>query len=106
MWDINLKAGHKVDLSSPEGQTILIFVRRGSILLSCGEKVEASELGVLSRKGKEFNLQCTEDSKVFVFGGEPIDEPVVGHGPFVMNTKDEILQAIEDFQNGKMGSFK
>ena len=59
---------------------------------------------LLERSGTEFRVEAKGEGRVLVLGGEPIREPVVGRGPFVMNTKQEIVQAITDFEDGKFGS--
>jgi redox-sensitive bicupin YhaK (pirin superfamily) len=61
---------------------------------------------VLSREGEMLQLQAVDDSAILLLNGEPIDEPVVAHGPFVMNTPAEIQQAIRDYQSGRMGSLE
>ena len=56
--------------------------------------------------GREINIKATEDSRFIILSGEPLNEKVVSHGPFVMNDEQEIYQAIEDYQNNKMGTLK
>ena len=58
---------------------------------------------IFARDGDYINVEANTDAKLLLMDGEPINEQVVGHGPFVMNTRDEIVQAFEDFQAGKMG---
>ena len=79
------------------------MVLRGRLRLSDGKEVVAANLPVFSRDGEGVTLEVLEDSTVLWLSGEPIDEPVVGYGPFVMNTEAEIHQAFTDFQSGKMG---
>ena len=59
---------------------------------------------IFEREGDEINFKVSEDFKGLILNGEPIEEPIIAHGPFVMNSKEEIYQAFSDFQNGKMGS--
>jgi hypothetical protein len=87
----------------PAGYTTALFVLSGSIRLADGESATAAELAVLERAGEDFSVDALEDTKLLLLNGQALDEPVVGHGPFVMNTRDEIEQAITDYQNGKMG---
>lgn len=103
VWDLRLKAGHTVTLPAPAGHTTLPFVLRGRVRVPGGAEVGAAEMAVLSREGEGVVLEVLEDTTVLWLAGEPIDEPVVGYGPFVMNTDTEIRQAFVDYQSGKMG---
>ena len=103
LWDLSLKSGRTVDLTMPEGFATSFFVLRGRVELGTGEQLGEAELGVLSRGDEAFSLKAFDDALVLVLGGEVINEPIVGHGPFVMNSEAEILDAIQDFQAGRMG---
>ena len=103
LWDIRLNANHKVEFKVPAGHSTAVFVLSGKVELNEGEVIGSGDLGVLEREGDNFTLKATADSKILFLGGEPINEPVVGYGPFVMNSMPEIQQAFADFQNGKMG---
>jgi redox-sensitive bicupin YhaK (pirin superfamily) len=103
VWDLRLKAGHTVTLPAAAGHTTAPLVLRGRLRLANGQEVVAANLPVFSREGEGVTLEVLEDSTVLWLSGEPIDEPVVGYGPFVMNTEAEIHQAFTDFQSGKMG---
>lgn len=105
LWDIRLNAGHKASFKVPAGHTATVFVLSGKVELGTGEKIEEATLAVLEKSGDTFVLSATSDAKILFMGGEPIDEPIVGYGPFVMNSIAEIKQAFTDFQDGKMGSF-
>ena len=102
VWDMRLKAGRSVSIEVPEGHTSALFVLHGRLRIDAHE-VRPAELAVLERAGTRFGFDVLEDSVVLLLGGEPIDEPVVGHGPFVMNSREEIVQAIQDFNSGKFG---
>lgn len=104
LWDMRLNAGHTTEFKVPEGHTASIFVLNGKIKLSDDKILGDAELALLERKNDSFTITASEDTKVLFLGGEPINEPVIGYGPFVMNTPQEIHQAFSDFQNGKMGS--
>ncbi len=103
LWDIRLSAGHQLSLQVPDGHTTALFILQGEIQLESGEIIGPAELAVLDSKGSEFSFRAQADSKILFMGGEAFNEPIIGHGPFVMNSILEIQQAIADFQNGKMG---
>ena len=102
VWDLRLKANHRVTFELPEGHTTALFVLRGAIRV--GEhNVGAAELAVMAREGSQLIFDVTEDSTLLLLSGAPLNEPIVGHGPFVMNSREEIAQAITDFNNGHFG---
>lgn len=103
LWEVNLRANREVRLPIAEGWAGAVFVRRGTVLID-GESVERHQCAMLTREGEGVTVRAEEDAALLVVGGEPIDEPVVAHGPFVMNTQDEIRQAIEDLRAGRFGS--
>lgn len=103
LWDLRLNANKTAQLALPQGHTSLVFALTGPVKLGSGESIGPSELAVLSREESDFTLSAQADAKILILGGEPIHEPVVGYGPFVMNSMKEIAQAIEDFNNGKLG---
>jgi redox-sensitive bicupin YhaK (pirin superfamily) len=103
VWDVRLKAGASATLTVPDGHTCAVFVASGA--LTFGEQVVgAAEMAVMEREGDTLQLQATEDCKLLLLSGQPLHEPVVGYGPFVMNTEQEIHQAFADFRAGKMGA--
>ena len=103
LWDLRVTAGHDVALQVPEGHTTALFILQGEIKLESGEVIGPAELAVLESRGSAFAFHALADSKILFMGGEALNEPIVGHGPFVINSILEIQQAILDFQNGKMG---
>ncbi|MEO7729284.1 MAG: pirin family protein, partial [Burkholderiales bacterium] len=103
VWDVNLNAGQRTTFKVPAGYTTALFVMCGKLRLVDGETVGEAEVAVLERAGEEFSIEAVENTTLLVLNGEPFAEPVVGYGPFVMNSHAEIQQAIEDFENGKMG---
>ncbi|WP_323751002.1 pirin family protein [Marinobacter sp.] len=104
VWDLALKSGARVNVPLPKGHTKLVAVLHGSVLIDDTEVLREAGLANLDREGQEIVLESNNDARVLVLSGEPIDEPVVGYGPFVMNTQEEIQQAITDFQSGKFGT--
>lgn len=103
LWDMRLQANHTAELQVPDGHTTILVNLRGKILLNETELVEATEMALFDRSGEKIILAAREDARMLVLSGEPIPEPVVSHGPFVMNTEAEIRQAIVDYHSGRMG---
>jgi redox-sensitive bicupin YhaK (pirin superfamily) len=103
LWDLRLRASRKATLQLPSGHTALLAVLRGTLLVNDNDVVDASQLALLDSDGSDFSLEANTDAILLVLGGEPIDEPVVGYGPFVMNTAEEIAVAQRDFSSGRFG---
>ena len=103
VWDVQIRAGHTVTLPAPEGHTTVPLVLRGRVKTQDGAEATDAEMIVYERAGEGVTLTAVTDTRVLWLAGEPIDEPVVGYGPFVMNTPQEIQQAFVDFQSGRMG---
>ncbi|HVK90360.1 MAG TPA: pirin family protein [Mycoplana sp.] len=103
IWDISLNRGGATSLTLPEGHTLGIVVLRGNVLVSGVDKVREAQFVLLDREGGAVTIEGETDATLLVLGGEPIDEPVAMHGPFVMNTREEIRQAMADFQSGRFG---
>lgn len=102
MWDVSLAAGAKTELPIPGGWSAALLVRKGSVM--AGEQnLTAGELAVLAQAGSDLSLSSAGGAEVLLLAGEPLDEPIVGHGPFVMNSQDEIARAIVDFNTGRFG---
>jgi len=105
--DIKLKKGAVLDIPAPEGWNTSLVVLKGAVQSGeVGQEVIATDARFLmfSQDGEGIQVKALEDSVVLLLSGEPIDEPIVGYGPFVMNTKQEITQAIDDFNQGAFGS--
>jgi redox-sensitive bicupin YhaK (pirin superfamily) len=103
LWNARLRGGHGADFRVPDGQNAAVFVLKGKVTVNGGTQGKDAELVVLDRKGEGFRIDAETDATLLILGGEPIDEPVFGYGPFVMNTEAEIRQAIADYQSGRMG---
>lgn len=103
VWDVRLKAGKSMQFRVPAGWTTALFVLKGRVRLGSGEIAGAAELAVLGREDENFEITALEDATLLFLNGQPIEEPIVGQGPFVMNTAEEIFQAMDDYRNGRMG---
>jgi redox-sensitive bicupin YhaK (pirin superfamily) len=103
VWDLRLKAGKDATLPCPDGHMASLFLMDGKVRFEDGETLGAPELALLTRSGADFIVHAERDCRALVLMGAPIDEPIVGHGPFVMNTEAEIHEAIRDYRSGKMG---
>ncbi len=103
VWDMRLKAHHQVTLELPEGHTTALFVLKGAIRLGNRHPVRTAELAVMERRGSQLVIDVEEDTTLLLLNGAPLNEPIVGHGPFVMNTQEEIVQAINDYNSGRFG---
>ena len=103
VWDVRLNAGKSAAFSLPEGRTLALVVLKGTVLVNDSAVTREAQMVTLTRDGSDVTLDANTDATVLLLSGEPIDEPVVGYGPFVMNTQEEISQAIVDFNGGKFG---
>ena len=104
VWDVQLRTAQSLNMSVKAGHTTLFAVLKGSVRVNSATDVAAPALVMLDRDGTDATLALSEgcdSASVLVLNGEPLDEPVVGYGPFVMNSRDEIMQAVRDFQSGK-----
>ncbi len=103
VWDLRLSAGRTVTLATPEGHTTAIVPMQGRALVNGGDAAGPAQIARLSREGGEFTVTAEGELSALVLAGEPIAEPVVGYGPFVMNNEREIAAAFADFQSGRFG---
>ncbi|MGH8244554.1 MAG: pirin family protein, partial [Steroidobacteraceae bacterium] len=103
VWDLRVAAGRTVTLATPEGHTTAIVPMQGRALINGGDAAGPAQIARLSREGGEFTVTADGELSALVLAGEPIAEPVVGYGPFVMNSEREIAAAFADFQSGRFG---
>jgi quercetin 2,3-dioxygenase len=101
--DVRLVAGATAQLPQPEGWTTLLVVLDGTVQVNGEAVLRQAQMVTLSTEGEGVVLEANTDAKVLLLAGEPIDEPVAGYGPFVMNTQAEIAEAIRDFNAGRFG---
>ncbi|MHC8319545.1 pirin family protein [Pseudomonas sp. GB2N2] len=103
VWDLRLNGGKLLTLDLHDGRNTALVVLRGAVQVNGQELVREGQLALFERNGHQLSLQAHNDAVVLLLSGEPIDEPIVGHGPFVMNSEQEIHQAFADFQSGRFG---
>jgi redox-sensitive bicupin YhaK (pirin superfamily) len=103
LYDVQLKAGNRTSFAFPEGHNASFFVLRGRASVNGSQAAGEAELIVCTRNGSQVTVDAREDSRLLVMAGEPIEESIARYGPFVMNTKAELVQAVDDYQAGKMG---
>lgn len=103
VWDLTLQADADFTLEIPEGHTALLVGIEGQVSIEGEGALSEAQVAMLSLDGDRVSLQTDKPAKLLVLIGEPINEPIVGHGPFVMNSQEEIRTAVKDFTNGAFG---
>jgi redox-sensitive bicupin YhaK (pirin superfamily) len=106
VYNAHLKGGAEVTLPLPQAYNTAVLVVEGSVTVNGTAAAAADHFVLFANDGDAITLRAKEDSVVLVLSGEPIDEPIASYGPFVMNTHEEIVQAIEDFNQGKFGNLE
>ncbi|MDF2159096.1 pirin family protein [Algoriphagus sp. CAU 1675] len=103
LHNARLNKGAKVDFSFPADYNTALLVIEGKIRVNGSEDVNVNHFVLFENEGEEFKIEAIENAVVLVLSGQPILEPIAAHGPFVMNSHKELIEAFEDFQNGKFG---
>ena len=103
--DVQYAKGEELQLKLPVVYNIGIYVVKGKVILNKSKSAGTKQLVVLGWDHETIEIQFEEDTALLVLAGEPIEEPLATYGPFVMNTNQELIQAIADFENGRMGKF-
>jgi hypothetical protein len=107
MFDLKFTEAGEVVFQLAEGSTTLLFMLQGDALAQDGQAIASGEMVVFDRSSVgAIKLAAGSDARALILNGEPLHEPVVAHGPFVMNTKAEIMQAMDDYRRGKMGQLQ
>jgi redox-sensitive bicupin YhaK (pirin superfamily) len=106
MYNAHLKKGASVGFAFPEAYNTGILVLEGKVSVNGGAPVPTDHFILLGNEGEAVSLRAEEDAVALVLSGEPIDEPIASYGPFVMNTQEEIMRAVEDFNSGKFGTLR
>ncbi|CNK71132.1 pirin family protein [Yersinia aleksiciae] len=104
VWDIRLNQGKSAEFSLPVGWNTALIVLRGSVLVNGDAIARDAEMVLLDAAGSHVTIEANNDALLLLLSGEPIDEPIIGYGPFVMNTQQQINEAIADFNSGRFGS--
>lgn len=103
VWDMRMNQGGVTELEVPDGWSTAIVVLRGTVQVNGDTVAREAQLVVLDKNGRHLSIEANSDAVLLLLSGEPIDEPIVGYGPFVMNSQSEITQAITDFNSGRFG---
>jgi redox-sensitive bicupin YhaK (pirin superfamily) len=103
MLNVKLNSNGEAEFNFPAHFNTALLVVEGEVLVNEDAVAPVNHFVLMENKGEEFKIKGLQNSTVLVLSGEPINEPIAAHGPFVMNTREEIVQAFQDFQNGKFG---
>jgi redox-sensitive bicupin YhaK (pirin superfamily) len=106
VWDVRLAPAGVLEAELPEGHIAAVLVLEGEATVNGSDPIGDAQLAVLDREGRHVEIRASAETKLLFLSGVPLGEPVVQHGPFVMNTGEEIYAAIKDFQTGRMGHLK
>ena len=103
MFNAKLNKGGKADFEFPAHYNTTVLVIEGQVIINNQDEVPTDHMALMANDGETFKIEATEDAIVLILSGEPINEPIAAHGPFVMNTQQELIEAFNDFNNGKFG---
>lgn len=104
MWDVRMNAGKNHTFHVPANHNLIVLVLDGTVQFNGADIARRGELVTFERGEADVHIEVNNDAKLLILTGEPHNEPIVGYGSFVMNTRDEIVQAFHDVQSGKFGS--
>jgi redox-sensitive bicupin YhaK (pirin superfamily) len=103
VWDLRLRQGRIARFELPEGRTLAFVILHGSVRINGSEVAREAQVVQLDRAGTTVSIEAETDASVLLLSGEPLNEPIAGYGPFVMNSEQEISEAIDDFNAGRFG---
>lgn len=103
LYNAKIKAGGSAAFNFPKHYNTALLVIEGSIEINGTDKANADQMALFYNDGESFVIKATEDAVVLILSGEPINEPIAAHGPFVMNTREELIAAFTDYNEGKFG---
>lgn len=103
MMNARVKNGGTASFSFPSHFNTILLAIEGSFVVNSSDEVKTDHLVLMANDGEEFTIEATDDCVVLVLSGEPLREPIAAHGPFVMNTREELIEAFNEFNEGKFG---
>ena len=103
LLNARLKKGAQAEFTFPEHYNTGLLAVDGNVIINGDQELKQDHFALLNNDGETFTIQASEDAVVLVLSGEPINEPIAAHGPFVMNSRQEIIQAVDDFNMGRFG---
>lgn len=107
VWDVSINANREITLTLPAHHNLMIAIRRGTVEFNGQHRAVDTQLVSFASESGDIHIKALQNNaELLLLSGEPINEPIAAYGPFVMNTRDELVQAVEDFNNGKFGELK
>jgi len=106
LYNVKMTKYAKTEMNLPKNFNTALLVIEGSITINGTEKVDTNHFALMANDGESFTIDANENAVYLVLSGEPINEPIAAHGPFVMNTRQELVQAFEDFNQGRFGTLE
>lgn len=103
IYNVKMKAGASADFTLPANYNTALLVVEGSITINGTEKAQGDQMALFANNGENFSVLADQDAIVLILSGEPLNEPIAAHGPFVMNTREELIAAFTDYNEGKFG---
>lgn len=103
IYNVKMKAGASTDFTLPANYNTALLVVEGSITINGTEKAQGDQMALFANNGENFSVLADQDAIVLILSGEPLNEPIAAHGPFVMNTREELIAAFTDYNEGKFG---
>ena len=103
---VDAKRNGRIEIPLPPSHNAFVYVLEGALSAGAGEPVDGYRLAAFARDGDAITLEALEDTRALLMSGEPLNEPIVTYGPFVMNTEEEIRKAYRDYRAGLFGEVK
>ncbi len=105
VWDVSVNAGAEMVFSLPENHSLALVIRHGEVELNGSQRAVETQLAVFEREAGEIRIRNTggKPAEILLLSGVPIDEPIAAYGPFVMNTQEELVESVREFNEGKYG---